>query len=295
MNKEESSLEDPQKKKLILIEDSEDHIFLLKRELSKQGFDLDITIAKSATDAEEYLNMESLPFDIVILDYSLPEKTGLEILDSIKQKSLNDFVQVILTTGMGSEKVAAEALRLGADDYIIKEVNFASQVAKAVSHALEKIHLREEIQKREEALKLSELKYRTLIQEANDGIAIINFEEKIIEANQKLLKIFEKTMDHVKGNHYLELFPLESREKIRRLSSDISSRSRRIQVPIGFKRVDGKEIQVWGEISVNTAEILEGNAYAIMIVRDITENKKLEKILRDQTQRLEGILLQEKQ
>jgi PAS domain S-box-containing protein len=295
LNKEESSLEDPQKKKLILIEDSEDHIFLLKRELSKQGFDLDITIAKSATDAEEYLNMESLPFDIVILDYSLPEKTGLEILDSIKQKSLNDFVQVILTTGMGSEKVAAEALRLGADDYIIKEVNFASQVAKAVSHALEKIHLREEIQKREEALKLSELKYRTLIQEANDGIAIINFEEKIIEANQKLLKIFEKTMDHVKGNHYLELFPLESREKIRRLSSDISSRSRRIQVPIGFKRVDGKEIQVWGEISVNTAEILEGNAYAIMIVRDITENKKLEKILRDQTQRLEGILLQEKQ
>ncbi|MHA1989552.1 MAG: response regulator [Candidatus Hodarchaeales archaeon] len=295
MNKEESSLEDPQKKKIILIEDSEDHIFLLKRELSKQGFDLDITIAKSATDAEEYLNMESLPFDIVILDYSLPEKTGLEILDSIKQKSLNDFVQVILTTGMGSEKVAAEALRLGADDYIIKEVNFASQVAKAVSHALEKIHLREEIQKREEALKLSELKYRTLIQEANDGIAIINFEEKIIEANQKLLKIFEKTMDHVKGNHYLELFPLESREKIRRLSSDISSRSRRIQVPIGFKRVDGKEIQVWGEISVNTAEILEGNAYAIMIVRDITENKKLEKILRDQTQRLEGILLQEKQ
>jgi PAS domain S-box-containing protein len=295
LNKEESSLEDPQKKKIILIEDSEDHIFLLKRELSKQGFDLDITIAKSATDAEEYLNMESLPFDIVILDYSLPEKTGLEILDSIKQKSLNDFVQVILTTGMGSEKVAAEALRLGADDYIIKEVNFASQVAKAVSHALEKIHLREEIQKREEALKLSELKYRTLIQEANDGIAIINFEEKIIEANQKLLKIFEKTMDHVKGNHYLELFPLESREKIRRLSSDISSRSRRIQVPIGFKRVDGKEIQVWGEISVNTAEILEGNAYAIMIVRDITENKKLEKILRDQTQRLEGILLQEKQ
>jgi PAS domain S-box-containing protein len=254
-----------------------------------------MTVAKSATDAEEYLSMESLPFDIVILDYSLPEKTGLEILDSIKQKSLNDFVQVILTTGMGSEKVAAEALRLGADDYIIKEVNFASQVAKAVSHALEKIHLREEIQKREEALKLSELKYRTLIQEANDGIAIINLEEKIIEANQKLLKVFEKTMDHVKGNHYLELFPLESREKIRRLSSDISSRSSRIQVPIGFKRIDGEEIQVWGEISVNTAEISEGNAYAIMIVRDITENKKLEKILRDQTQRLESILLQEKQ
>jgi PAS domain S-box-containing protein len=295
LNKEESSLEDPQKKKIILIEDSEDHIFLLKRELSKQGFDLDMTVAKSATDAEEYLSMESLPFDIVILDYSLPEKTGLEILDSIKQKSLNDFVQVILTTGMGSEKVAAEALRLGADDYIIKEVNFASQVAKAVSHALEKIHLREEIQKREEALKLSELKYRTLIQEANDGIAIINLEEKIIEANQKLLKVFEKTMDHVKGNHYLELFPLESREKIRRLSSDISSRSSRIQVPIGFKRIDGEEIQVWGEISVNTAEISEGNAYAIMIVRDITENKKLEKILRDQTQRLESILLQEKQ
>jgi PAS domain S-box-containing protein len=295
LNKEESRLEDMQKKKIILIEDSEDHIFLLKRELSKQGFDLDITVAKSAIDAEEYLSMESLPFDIVILDYSLPEKTGLEILDSIKQKSLNDFVQVILTTGMGSEKVAAEALRLGADDYIIKEVNFASQVAKAVSHALEKIHLREEIQKREEALKLSELKYRTLIQEANDGIAIINLEEKIIEANQKLLKVFEKTMDHVKGNHYLELFPLESREKIRRLSSDISSRSSRIQVPIGFKRSDGEEIQVWGEISVNTAEISEGNAYAIMIVRDITENKKLEKILRDQTQRLENILLQEKQ
>lgn len=283
------------KKKIIVIEDSEDHIFLIKRELNKQGFELDISVATSATEAEQYLNMDPFPFDVVILDYNLPEKSGLEILDSIRQKSTNEYVQVILSTGMGSEKVAAEALRLGANDYIIKEVNFASQVAKAVSHALEKINLYEKIVNQAEELKLSELKYRTLIQEANDGIAIINSDEKIIEANQKLLEIFEKPSEKVIDQHYIELFLPEFREKIQRLLSSSQNTSRpissphvdRIQVPIRIKKIDDKVAQVWAEISVKVAVISEGNAYAIMIVRDITENKNLEKILKEQTKRLE--------
>ncbi len=283
------------KKKIIVIEDSEDHIFLIKRELNKQGFELDISVATSATEAEQYLNMDPFPFDVVILDYNLPEKSGLEILDSIRQKSTNEYVQVILSTGMGSEKVAAEALRLGANDYIIKEVNFASQVAKAVSHALEKINLYEKIVNQAEELKLSELKYRTLIQEANDGIAIINSDEKIIEANQKLLEIFEKPSEKVIDQHYIELFLPEFREKIQRLLSSSQNTSRpissphvdRIQVPIRIKKIEDKVAQVWAEISVKVAVISEGNAYAIMIVRDITENKNLEKILKEQTKRLE--------
>ncbi|MHA2365097.1 MAG: response regulator [Candidatus Hodarchaeales archaeon] len=275
---------------LLIVEDSEDHIILIKQELknqlNNQNINVNVSEASSGLEADNMINQDPFEYDIILLDYSLPEKSGLELLNRIRE--ISKRVQVIITTGMGSEKIAGESLRLGANDYIIKEENFALNVAKAVINAFEKLTLQDALQQKEEQLRFSELKYRKLINQANDGIVIIDNEEKITEVNEKLLKLTGSNQDELIGSHCLELFVTSDKERVSRhyqsgkmIDAEIKSRDNdSVPVEISVKAVDIEEE--------------EGKSFAIMILRDDTENKRLEKILKDQTERLESKILSEK-
>ena len=76
-----------------------------------------------ATDAAAALDLAPQA-DIILVDYRLEgESTGLDLLRQVRARELP--AAVIVMTGHGSERVAVEALRLGATDYIIKDENFA--------------------------------------------------------------------------------------------------------------------------------------------------------------------------
>lgn len=73
----------------------------------------------TASDGVNALNLlEKEPFDLVLLDFMMPKKDGLEVLREIKDKFPD--IAVIIFTGMGSEDVAVRAMKAGAADYIIK-------------------------------------------------------------------------------------------------------------------------------------------------------------------------------
>ena len=74
---------------------------------------------------------------IILLDYSMPEKTGLEVLEEVKSK--DPSIPVIMITGYGSEKVAVEAFRKGAVDYIIKPFD-PKILPNVIDRALKKQH-----------------------------------------------------------------------------------------------------------------------------------------------------------
>ena len=73
----------------------------------------------SATNGEEALAaLERSTPDLMLLDVSMPGVGGLEVLDEVRARRLD--VAVVMTTAFGSERVAIEALRRGADDYLRK-------------------------------------------------------------------------------------------------------------------------------------------------------------------------------
>jgi hypothetical protein len=74
---------------------------------------------QTASDGIHALNLlEKEAYDLVLLDFMMPKKDGLEVLQEIKAKFSD--VAVIIFTGMGSESVAVNAMKAGAADYIIK-------------------------------------------------------------------------------------------------------------------------------------------------------------------------------
>lgn len=73
--------------------------------------------------------------DVVLLDYQLEgTMTGLDVLREVRRRRLP--VAVIVNTAHGSERVAAEALRLGADDYVIKDDTFVEMLPRVLGRVL---------------------------------------------------------------------------------------------------------------------------------------------------------------
>ena len=102
--------------RVLIIEDSEDDALLLERELTKNGYDLD----SERVDTPEAMQsaLASTTWDIVISDFVMPHFSGLDAL-RILQESRRDIPFIIVSGKIGEEN-AVEAMRAGANDYIIK-------------------------------------------------------------------------------------------------------------------------------------------------------------------------------
>lgn len=99
--------------KILNIEDEEvDHLALM-RMVKEKG--LAYEVDRAANIAEGLKAIGEKQYDVALLDYRLPDGTGLDILDKLKGTAS------ILVTGSGDETVAVSAMKGGASDYIIKD------------------------------------------------------------------------------------------------------------------------------------------------------------------------------
>ncbi len=128
---------------ILLVEDNIDQRELTITALHENMPNAHVTEAENGPSALECLR--SGPFDVVILDYSLPGMNGLEVLREIKQ--INPNIPVIMVTGQGDETIAVDAMKNGAHDYIIKIKNYhealPATIARTISQSRMKIELEE--------------------------------------------------------------------------------------------------------------------------------------------------------
>lgn len=78
--------------------------------------DFDTTIVE--TEDECFKHLAENPTDAILLDIKMPRTSGLDILKKIK--SLRPNIKIVMMTGYRAYEVAEEAIKLGADDYIVK-------------------------------------------------------------------------------------------------------------------------------------------------------------------------------
>jgi DNA-binding response OmpR family regulator len=104
-------------KKILIVEDDVVFCKLLTRFLSKNGFE--VMDAQNGKDAFELMELND--FELAVLDYRLPDTTGIEILSKLKEKNTNS--RVILITRFGDQEVASKAIAAGADAFISKPIN----------------------------------------------------------------------------------------------------------------------------------------------------------------------------
>lgn len=104
------------KEKILVVDDEEDILELVRFNLHKEGFK--VVCSSSGEDALGKALSES--FDLIILDLMLPGIDGLEVTRKLKDKTDTRGVPVVMLTAKGEEPDVVAGLELGADDYITK-------------------------------------------------------------------------------------------------------------------------------------------------------------------------------
>ncbi len=134
--------------KALVIEDCIEDLELYKRLLHKI-FNCSITEASFAKDGLE--RMKEQVFDIVYLDYSLPDMSGLELLSLLKA---NNYLQspIVVFTGQGDEEIATNFLKLGVSDYVIKSKLSRECLLNITIGAIEKFQYKKLLQQKQRAL-----------------------------------------------------------------------------------------------------------------------------------------------
>jgi len=114
--------------RIILAEDDEILSSLYDEALSRMGFSVGI-----AKNGKECLRLvEANEPDLVILDIVMPDGDGFFVLKKIRESQKNKDVPVIMHTNLFSEADKAEAIRLGAKEYVVKANVTPTQLAKIV-------------------------------------------------------------------------------------------------------------------------------------------------------------------
>lgn len=119
--------------KIAIIDDNSDDIFAIKRMLSKTTLEYKIIEFINPMKALNELSKTSV--DFIILDFNFPVMNGLEFIKVFK-KTITD-TPIILLTGQGNEKIAVEALKNGAFDYILKNELSEKVLNKSILKAIE--------------------------------------------------------------------------------------------------------------------------------------------------------------
>ena len=130
---------------LLVVEDSPVYAEILQRLLSTLGADLQFE-SKWVDTAEKAMAEISLAnYTLVLLDYKLPGADGMTVLAHIRSLPPARQPAVIMLTGMGSEAVAVEAMKRGAKDYLPKDSLDVPSLLRAITSALERKRLEEQI------------------------------------------------------------------------------------------------------------------------------------------------------
>jgi DNA-binding response OmpR family regulator len=116
---------------ILYVEDDPGLARLVQKKLQRAGYVVDI-----ASDGEQGVaKFEADSYDLMFVDQNLPVYDGLEVIRILGSKGI--LPPTIMITGSGDEKVAVEAMKLGAGDYIVKDV--AAGYIELLPSAIEKM------------------------------------------------------------------------------------------------------------------------------------------------------------
>jgi diguanylate cyclase (GGDEF)-like protein/PAS domain S-box-containing protein len=171
--------------RILVIEDEAVTARLLKDKLEKEGYAVDC-----AADSEEGIAKAiSENYDLLAVDYSLPGPNGLDVIRRLGSKGI--FPPIVMVTGKGDERIAVEAMKLGAKDYIVKDDDgrYIGLLVRVVERLLAERDLLEETLSPIKAPTETRARYQALFEDTPIGLYRTAPGGQFIDANPALLQM----------------------------------------------------------------------------------------------------------
>jgi two-component system, NarL family, sensor histidine kinase UhpB len=183
----------------LLVEDSEDDALLLQRELRRGDYEPVCERVDTAEAMEAAL--EERTWDIVISDHSMPAFSSSAALELLRRKGFVDMPFIIVSGRIG-EDVAVAAMKAGAHDYIMKD-NLA-RLNTAIERELRETEVRRQRRQAEEELKVSETRFRQMIEQSPLSIQIFSPDGRTLRVNRAWERLWGVTLEQIPHYNVLQ-------------------------------------------------------------------------------------------
>lgn len=258
---------------ILLIEDEDPHAELIQRAF--EGRDSRVQIQRARSLAEARAKMLDHTPSLIIADWRLPDGESMELLPDHHDPLA---IPIILMTSYGNERIAVEALKSGALDYVVKSPEAMLDMPHLAERALEQWEARAERARMQEALQESESQFRLLAENASDMIARLTTGGQVLYMSPACKTILGYTPEELTGTNSFDLIHEKDRRFIQRLFRN-GNYSATHTIAYQAQHRDGH--YVWLESSARA--VLDPKTQSVFEIqtasRDITERKVAEKAL----------------
>jgi PAS domain S-box-containing protein len=258
--------------RVLIAEDNPADAEVILYELQAAGFEPEWERVDSESD---YLDRLDSRLDIILSDYEMPQFNGLRALELLQERALE--IPFIIISGNIGEDLAVSAMKEGATDYLLKDR--LARLGLAVNQAMEQSRLRRERKQAVGALRL----FRTLVDQSNDAFEIVDPETaRFLDVNEKACLELGYTRAEYLTLRVFDIDPQVEESSWPRVLEGI--RTAGFLSREGFhQRKDGSTFP----IEINAKWVRLERDYLVVVVRNITERKRIEERMREQAAMLD--------
>lgn len=274
-----------QQGRILLVEDEASHVRLVVESFRLSDSDLLLDVASSIADARQQLNEND--FDLVLADYLLHDGQGSDLIPEAAESAA---YCVVLLTSHGDERIAVEAMKSGAVDYVVKSAESFPALPRICERALEHRQLQRDRREAELALRRSEQQLRLALQASRSAAWEFNPSTGRTLWSPDAIRLTGLTVtEGTLTDDYLKCVHSDDR-------TDVESAWQKLLAPNGttsdpvrveHRLADGDREGRWIELSGRVIEPDNGPPYDLAgMLTDITARKQAEEALRQKESEL---------
>jgi len=265
-----------EKIRVLIVEDEQSHANAIKRNLLAHSSQIDIVVTDCLLECAK--EVKACCPDLLLLDLNLPDGMAIDYLTKDKQ---DRPYPVLIMTAQGNEALAVAALKAGALDYIVKSPESFVDMPRIVERSLREWRVQQEHQKALVALRDSELRFRTLLQDIG-SVAVQGYraDGTVFYWNRASEVLYGYSAEETLGRHLCDLIiPHTMHQEVRAAISAMADTGQPIPpAEMALCHKDGTEVFVYTSHAVNCLPGQAPEIYCIDI--DINERKRNEIMLR---------------
>lgn len=268
---------------VLLVEDNAGDAFLVNEFLDPEGAERYwLSTSGRLAAALAYLGGQAV--DCVLLDLSLPDADQLEGLAALREAF--PLTPVVVLTGLRDSWLGEEALRLGAQDFLVKRDLTSDGLTRSIRYAIERHRQRLELEQaylrlsaEADELHRATEQFESAFKGAPIGMALAGLDGTFLKVNKALCDMLDHSEAELLGRSLVAVGHPDERHQLQRALADLASGGA-ASVRAEHRLVAGTGRVVWALLSVAPVHGLSGSAaYLVCQGQDITERKHLEERL----------------
>jgi PAS domain S-box-containing protein len=235
--------------------------------------------ADSATSAVSMCQNSEI--DGILVDYALPDATGLEFVQELQSRFDGTHPPVVMVTSDNDPSIAVRAIKLGAEDYLIKQTLTPEQLQLAMQSAIENTRLRLQLRQSEE-------RYRAIVDNQTELICRFLPDCTLTFVNQAYSRFFGSTPDQLVGQNFINFIPASDRPLVLQQIAELKAATPENAVLTHEHPVLKANGEIGWQRWTNRAIFNENGQLVEFqgVGQDISDRKRLEESLQQNEERL---------